>query len=64
MWNELQVYIYSLTGEMSNPRELIKAWSFPQEPFLFNGTVGENLDPVGFCTEKQLLEAIKRYEKG
>ena len=32
----------------------------PQDPFLFTGTFRENLDPVGFCSDRQLLEAVKK----
>jgi len=32
----------------------------PQEPFLFSGTIRENLDPYNFCSDRKLLEAIRR----
>jgi len=32
----------------------------PQQPFLFSGTVRENLDPDEFYSDRQLAEALKR----
>merc|ERR1712107_255309 len=32
----------------------------PQQPFLFSGTVRENLDPDQFYSDRQLTEAIKK----
>jgi ATP-binding cassette subfamily C (CFTR/MRP) protein 10 len=32
----------------------------PQEPFLFSGTIRENLDPFRFCSERQILDVVKK----
>lgn len=31
----------------------------PQDPFIFEGTLRENLDPKNQCSEDQLLQAMK-----
>jgi len=32
----------------------------PQHPFLFSGSIRENLDPDRFCSDRQLLDALKK----
>jgi ATP-binding cassette subfamily C (CFTR/MRP) protein 1 len=36
--------------------------AIPQEPLLFSGTMRENLDPEGFCTDAQLHDALQRCD--
>ena len=31
----------------------------PQDPFIFSGTIGENLDPTGQSTERELWNALE-----
>ena len=32
----------------------------PQDPFLFSGSVRENLDPTGCCTDQQISDVLRR----
>lgn len=34
--------------------------AIPQEPFLFSGTMRDNLDPEGICSDATLNDALKR----
>uniref|UniRef100_A0A8C2YX69 ATP-binding cassette, sub-family C (CFTR/MRP), member 10 n=1 Tax=Cyclopterus lumpus TaxID=8103 RepID=A0A8C2YX69_CYCLU len=36
----------------------------PQDPFLFSGTVGENLDPCGRHSDRQLLDVVAQCHLG
>jgi ATP-binding cassette subfamily C (CFTR/MRP) protein 1 len=36
--------------------------AIPQEPLLFSGTMRENLDPEGSCTDAQLHDALRRCD--
>lgn len=34
--------------------------AIPQEPILFSGTIRDNLDPEGICSDATLNDALKR----
>merc|ERR1712130_674711 len=56
-----EVYIDTVNIRMLDLEELREQLIIiPQDPFLFTGTFRENLDPVGFCSDRQLLEAVKK----
>ena len=56
-----EVYIDTVNIRMLDLEELREQLIIiPQDPFLFTGTFQENLDPVGFCSDRQLLEAVKK----
>ena len=56
-----EVYIDTVNIRMLDLEELREQLIIiPQDPFLFTGTLRENLDPVGFCSDRQLLEAAKK----
>ena len=56
-----EVYIDTVNIRMLDLEELREQLIIiPQDPFLFTGTFRENLDPVGFCLDRQLLEAVKK----
>jgi len=56
-----EVYIDTVNIRMLDLEELREQLIIiPQDPFLFTGTFRENLDPVGFCSDRQLLETVKK----
>ena len=56
-----EVYIDTVNIRMLDLEELREQLIIiPQDPFLFTGTFRENLDPVGFCSDRQMLEAVKK----
>ena len=58
-----EVYIDTVNIRMLDLEELREQLIIiPQDPFLFTGTLRENLDPVGFCSDRQLLEAVKKVK--
>eukprot|EP00092_Neocalanus_flemingeri_P010518 GFUD01011332.1.p1 GENE.GFUD01011332.1~~GFUD01011332.1.p1 ORF type:complete len:1535 (+),score=298.00 GFUD01011332.1:327-4607(+) len=56
-----EVYIDTVNIKMLDLEELREQLVIiPQEPFLFSGTIRENLDPISFCSERQLLDVVKK----
>merc|ERR1719397_666192 len=56
-----EIYIDNVNIRMLDIEELrAQLVIIPQQPFLFNGTVRENLDPVGFYSHRRLQEIIKK----
>jgi len=56
-----EIYIDTVNIKMLDLEELrSQLVIIPQEPFLFSGTIRENLDPIGFCSERQIQDVVKR----
>ncbi len=36
---------------------------FSQEPMIFSGTLRENLDPAGKCSDREMWEALGQVKK-
>lgn len=35
-----------------------------QDPFTFEGSIKENLDPMGQCTSEEIEQVIEKYKLG
>lgn len=56
-----EVYIDTVNIKMLDLEELREQLVIiPQEPFLFSGTIRENLDPFKFCSERQIMDVVKK----